>query len=56
VNSAIQRQLRRFNSQLDVLRVGEADAPPKGTLVQTQKRWSNHSHLPYSSHQQEIFD
>lgn len=27
VNPAIQRQLRRLNSQIDVLRVGEAEAP-----------------------------
>ena len=32
VNPAIQRQLRRLNSQIDVLRVGEAEAPPKGML------------------------
>ncbi|MCH8293673.1 DUF5615 family PIN-like protein [Candidatus Poribacteria bacterium] len=32
VSSAIQRQLRRLDSQIDVLRVGEEDAPPKGTL------------------------
>ena len=40
VNPAIQRQLRRLNlrrlnSQIDVLRVGEADAPRPSTIHST---------------------
>jgi len=31
VNKAIQRQLRRLDPQIDVLAVGDAEAPPLGT-------------------------
>ena len=31
VNRAIQRQLRRLDTQIEVLAVGDAEAPPSGT-------------------------
>jgi len=32
VNRAIQRQLRRLDSQIEVLAIGDPEAPPTGTL------------------------
>ena len=32
VNRAIQRQLRRLDRQIDVLAIGDPEAPPTGTL------------------------
>jgi hypothetical protein len=32
VNRAIQRQLRRLDSQIEVLGIGDPEAPPTGTL------------------------
>ena len=32
VSRAVQRQLRRFEPRVEVLAVGDSDAPPKGTL------------------------
>ena len=32
VNRAIQRQLRRLDSQIEVLTIGDPEAPPTGTL------------------------
>jgi hypothetical protein len=44
VSRAVQRQLRRLEPQIEVLAVGDTDAPPKGTLDPDILTWIEANH------------
>jgi len=50
------RELRRYDAAIDVLRIGQPDAPPRGTLDPDVLSFSEQAHLAAGGHHWGIFN